>query len=114
MTEAGDLFQNFVEIASRANYEGALKKGLMPSNMPQDWEQVNPLIKHSAMEHMTTILAAAWPLVSVALDQKETQGIEQAAVLRGRVEMFISELQGRGKGVIAAELQIIIDAPMED
>jgi hypothetical protein len=108
------LLSDFLEVCAQANYTEAYKRGDMPSNMPQDYAQVPPVIKYHARENMLKVIGPAWPLVSAALDDKERMGIEQAAVLRGRIELFISELQGRGKGIIAAELQVIIDTPMED
>jgi len=109
MTNLNEGLQStLVDTVARRHYEQN-RLALHPQ-----WDALPVMVQHQIRESTTDVLAPAFPVIAEAIEREANLGMEHAAVLRGRIEMFINDLQGRGDGVIAAELEQIINAQMED
>lgn len=102
------LQSEIIEVVARHHYETS-RLALHP-----EWPKLPIITQHMIRESTLTTIAPAFPVIAAAIEREERVGMEHAAVLRGRIEMFINDLQGRGEGTIAAELEQIINAEMED
>ena len=111
MTLDEHFMTTLTEKVAEANWEVVRKQSPMPL---APFDALTGMHKHAALAGAVEVLKPAWPIIDQHLDDAVTL---HAGVLRGRIEMFIDELRGRGLGEginIAAELEQIINETIED
>jgi hypothetical protein len=75
-----------------------------------EWDTLDAGVQHQIREGVRELVKPILPIVEAEIDKA---GVV-ATVLRGRLEMYVNELQARGEYTVAAELDVIINAPLED
>lgn len=112
MTLPDAVATELVEVAAEAAFMRHPEN--VPDGWPTEWSALPAFLQHDFRQEVLTLFTPTFPVI----ERYSGKGWESAAVLLGRIEMLIADWKHRDIPMsphqLAAELQIVLDSPMEN